>query len=205
VKEAPQTVGSATVTSTALLQALRCSENRTAWQNFTERYYPLVWRFARRLGLGPADAEDAAQETLLAFARAYQAGQYDRDKGRLHDWLFGIARRQIEWVRRRLGREVQLPSPTDGTGPLERIPDDDPQVQLWEEEWQQAVLHQCLREIRGAFEPKTVEAFELFAWKGLSAGEVAARLGMTPNAVFLAKHKILKRIRELVPRMEEVW
>ncbi len=205
VAESPQTVGLTTATSTALLQALRCSENHTAWRGFSERYYPLVLRFARRLGLSQADAEDAAQETLLAFARAYQDGNYDREKGRLHDWLFGIARRQIGLVRRRIGHEVQLPAPTDGTGPLERIPDDDPQVRLWEDEWQQAVLNQCFREARERFEPKTFEAFELFARKGLPAAEVAAKLGITANAVFLAKHKVIRRIRELVPVMEDTW
>lgn len=203
--ELPQTGGFAAVTSTTLLQGLRCSENRSVWQSFADRYYPLIWRFARRLGLSPADAEDAAQETLLAFTRAYQAGDYDRDKGRLHDWLFGIARRQVSSVRRRLGREVQLPAQTDGTGPIERIPDNDTQAQLWDEEWQKAVLYQCLCEVRSALEPRTVEAFELFAWKGLPAAEVGAQLGMSPNAVFLAKHKVLKRIRELVPLMTDTW
>jgi DNA-directed RNA polymerase specialized sigma24 family protein len=67
------------------------------------------------------------------------------------------------------------------------------------------VLQQCLEEVRRDVDPKSVEAFELFAWKGLSAQEVADRLGMTPNAVFIAKHRILRRIRDLAQQMEHIW
>jgi DNA-directed RNA polymerase specialized sigma24 family protein len=56
-----------------------------------------------------------------------------------------------------------------------------------------------------AIQRPDVEAFELFAKDGLSAQEVAEQLGMTTNAVYLAKQHILKRIRELLPYMEEAY
>jgi RNA polymerase sigma-70 factor (ECF subfamily) len=67
------------------------------------------------------------------------------------------------------------------------------------------VIRQCLEEVRREFDAKSVEAFELFAWKGLPAQRVAEELGVTPNAVFIAKHRIMKRIKDLLPRMEEIW
>ena len=39
----------------------------------------------------------------------------------------------------------------------------------------------------------------------LPAQEVGERLDMTPNAVFIVKSRILKRIRELMPDMEKIW
>ena len=195
-----------TTTSTYLLDGLKSPDNRTVWQQFVGRYRPMILKYACRLGLPDEDAEDAAQQTVLAFSTAYQNGKYDRAKGRLRHWLFGIARNEIRnAIRRRHGREVQIVDQPSGTAFFESLQDDDHFETLWDEEWRQAVLHQCLDEVRDTFEPKTIEAFELFAWKGWPARRVATHLTISENAVFLAKHKILKRIRELLPQMEEIW
>ena len=200
---------SVTITSTSLLEALEKPENRTAWQQFVERYRPLVMHYAQnRFGLALHDADEAAQNTLAAFADAYQRGRYDREKGRLRKWLFGIATRQIrDFVRKRgKGREVQVPDRGTSTGFLPRIPDNDAELEeMWQEDWRRAVYQQCMVEVQAQFDAKTVEAFVLFAKQGMAAKEVAKKLGMTENAVYLAKYKILKRIRELVPLMEENW
>ena len=200
---------SVTITSTILLEGLKQPENRTAWQQFVGRYRPLVVHYAQnRFGLGVHDAEEAAQNTLAAFADAYQKGRYDREKGRLRKWLFGIATRQIrDLVRRRAkGREVQVADEGTGTGFLPRVADNDAELEeMWEEEWRRAVYQQCMVEIQTQFAPKTVAAFLLFAKEGQGAKEVAGKLGMTENAVCLAKYKILKRIRKLAPLVEENW
>ncbi len=194
-----------TVTSTELLQGLKRADNRTVWDQFVGRYRPVVFKWACQLGLTGDEAEDAAQETLLAFAKAYQAGRYERGKGGLRSWLFGIARNCIRNAVRGRPPDVQVVDPPDETGFFERQPGEDHWEEVWEKEWRQAVLGQCLEEIRQTLAPKTVEAFELFAWKGWTAQRVAETLELSENAVYLAKFKILKRIQELLPRMMEVW
>ena len=67
------------------------------------------------------------------------------------------------------------------------------------------MLKQCFEEIRREFDPKSLEAFDLFATQGLPAQQVGEKLGMTANAVFLVKHRIMKRIKELLPKMEDAW
>lgn len=195
-----------TVTSTTLLEGLREPENRTVWSQFDARYRPVIVGYARKLGLTEADAQDAAQQGLIEFSRSYREGKYDPGKGRLRDWLFGIARVQIlNWRRRHRGREVQMLDQSGETNFFAAIEDDDRLQQLWDDEWRQAVLRQCLEEVRREFDGSTLEAFELFVWKGRPAQEVADELGMTPNAVFLVKHRVTKRIRQLMPAMEEIW
>jgi RNA polymerase sigma factor (sigma-70 family) len=202
---------SVTATSTNLLEGLRKPENRTVWHQFVNRYQPMIMSYARsRFGLSLQDAEDAAQATLIAFAEAYQSGRYNREKGRLRKWLFGIATNQIRNLlkKRAQNREFPVPDQATGTGFINRIPDDDAELEgMWEQEWRQAVYQQCMVEVRAQtdFDDQTIEAFQLHGSKGLPAKEVADRLGMTENAVFLAKHKVLKRIRELVPLVEENW
>jgi RNA polymerase sigma-70 factor (ECF subfamily) len=174
-----------TVTCTVLLEGLRDYANRTVWQEFCTRYQPMLRRYGRRMGLSEADAEDAAQQTLIAFGEAYQAGKYDPLKGRLRVWLFGIARNQIRNLQRRGAgrREVQVADASDATAFMGQVAGDDVFEQAWEEEWQNAVLRQCLTEVASEMDERTVQAFELFAWEGLPAKEVAERLEMTPNAV----------------------
>ena len=79
------------VTTSLVLERLKEFDNHSAWNLFSGWFREPVVAFARRMGLKGADADDAAQETLLAFARAYREGRYDSSKGRLSEWLFGIA------------------------------------------------------------------------------------------------------------------
>jgi RNA polymerase sigma-70 factor, ECF subfamily len=201
-------VTSSTLTSIFLLEGLRDPNNQSAWHEFCARYRPLIVAYAQHsYDFGPEDAEDVAQASLLVFMEAYRRGEYDRAKGRLRHWLFGIATNRLrEAVRRReRNREIQVTDGGSGTGLLQRIPDDAVLEEQWEEEWRRAVCRQCLSEVRREFDAKTVEAFELFVQGDVPADQVADRLGTSRNAVYLAKHHILKRIRALVPQMEEIW
>ena len=194
------------VTSTYLLEGLKDPANQTVWQQYVDRYRPLILRYARRLGLDEVDGEDAAQQALLAFCEAYRQGRYERGKGRLRDWLFGIARNQIRnYQRRQHGREVQVATPPEQTDFFVHQADEKEWEDIWEQEWRDAVLRQCLEEARREVGEKTFAAFELFASQGWPARKVAEHLGLTANAVFIAKHRILRRVRELLPTMEEVW
>lgn len=194
-----------TATSTSLLLALKDRENDDVWTAFCGRYQPLVLSFARKLGLTEHEAEDAAQETLMAFARAYERGAYDRDKGRLRQWLLGIAANKIRDVQRRRGREYVPDGITDKTGLLDGLPDDRTLSELWEAEWERSVLAACMEEVRRQVEPGTMRAFELFTLQEKPAEEVARQLGMTANAVFKAKRRVLSRMREVYQYLQQNW
>lgn len=188
----------ATVTGTTLLEGLRDPANQTIWTQYVERYRPMIVRYAKRRGLDAEDAEDVAQTSLLAFSDGYRDGRYDRSKGRLRSWLFGIVANEVRAKRRK--QEI----PRDGEDALAGVEADDGQS-AWDEEWQRAVLRECLAQARSEVQPETWRAFELFALEGRSAESVASELATTANAVFLAKRRILARMRELRPLMEDVW
>ena len=199
---------SRTATNTQLLDGLRNPENHEVWRQFVDRYRPLIVGYARRsFGFEQSDAEDAAQTAMGDFADAYRKGGYRRTSGRLRNWLFGIATNRLKNFARNRARvrEVQLVGESDATALIDRIPDDVQLEEVWEDEWRQAMIRQCMVEVRFQFDARTLQAFELYVLEGLAAGEVAKMLDTTANAVYLAKHHILKRIRELLPRMEEIW
>lgn len=203
----PHDPASLSMTTSHLLDGLKDPHNQAVWHAYVGRYRPLVIQYGIRLGLSPTDAEDAAQLSLIEFCTSYQADKYDRTRGRLRDWLFGIARNQVlNYRRRQVTRGPKLIGDgSSGTDFFQAIPDEDSMAKVWEEEWRQAVMQQCLATVRAEVEPRTFEAFELFALQGLPAEDVAAKLGITANAVFGAKRRILRRIRELLPALQDEW
>lgn len=183
-------------TTTTLLEGLKDHAATSIWQRFTDRFRPAVLLYARRCGLSQADSEDAAQLTLAEFCRAYRSGAFDRRKGRLRDWLFGIAKNQIRSIRRRL-------SPV-ATADLSDVPDEEPEeLALWGECWEGSLLDRCLRIAARDFEPVTLAAFRLYALRNLPVAAVAAELGISENAVYIAKRRVIRRMRDVAAGMED--
>lgn len=179
--------------------------SQSSWHAFDARYRPLILAVGRKLGLQDADAEDAAQETLAAFVEAYRQGRYQREKGGLRDWLRGIARNKIRDVYRRRSHQEKLVADRTGVTSFWDQIEDKHVKPIWEEEWRRAVLRQCLLEVRHRVSPRTFEAFELFALERQPAAQVAVHLGVSQDVVYQSKSRVLVRIRELLPEMEEVW
>ncbi len=192
-------------TTSTVLDQLGDFNNRGAWDLFTDRFRTPIVRFAIKMGLAESDAEDVAQQTLLDFANAYRAGKYDRAKGRLSKWLFGIAYRRAAHARMQLARrERQVVDRTDGAKFLVDIPDERRASESWNLDWLRAALDRCLERVRGEFKPTTYRAFELVALEKQSPADAAAQLDMTRNAVFVAKHRVASRLRILLREYEDV-
>jgi RNA polymerase sigma factor (sigma-70 family) len=192
-------------TSTVMLQGLRDNGNHQAWEQFERRYRTMLWSFCVKLGLQSADAQDAAQEAITAFIEAYQAGRYDREKGRLRSWLFGIAHRKAIDIHRRCRREIVISDQSDGSMFLGALESPNQATQIWEQEWQAAVLRACMDGVRREVNPATFEAFELQVLHQKPVAEIAGRLSMSTHAVHCAKSRVLARIRELRPVLDDVW
>ena len=192
------------ITTSTILRNLRHDDDG-AWEQFVSRFQRPVSSFARGVGLSAADAEDVTQETLLAFVEGFRNGKYDPAKGRLSRWLFGIAHRQILSERRRGGRREATVPPQTGTGTFwGNVPDEHEASNAWDAEWEQSLMHECIERARREFEHHTFRAFELAVQGTASATEVAQELEVQVKTVYNAKHRVLKRIRELREQLEEL-
>lgn len=189
-------------TSTQILEDLQSACGETAWQRLHDNFYTVIVNFARHLGLSAVDAEDAAQETMLAFMEAFRQGKYRREKGHLSHWLFGVARRTIYNYRKKRRPEKQIASREGETSFWDKVPDEQADQHTWAAEWQQMVLKKCMERARKELNPQTFRAFELYALGKMSVEQVAQRLDMTPNAVYIAKNRVLTRLRELEKEFE---
>jgi len=192
-------------TTSTILDGLREGPGNYAWQRLCSRFRPPVVAFARDMGLSFADAEDVAQETLAAFAEAYRRGRYDRTRGRLSHWLFGFAYRHAAHARHRLARDGQARAP----GALDRVDEarliDEAEATLsWDRRWEEALLEQCLQRVAQEVEPETFRAFHLVVVLNRPPADAAEVLAVPIKMVYNAKHRVLKRIRELRAEYESV-
>ena len=192
----------ASVTSLTLLESMRGGTDEAAWQEFFRRYAPMLMAFCKSVGLSDADAEDAVQDSLLAVHRAFRELEqpFDRTRGRFKVWLRGVGLHKIRDVQRRrarferVAREYAAESPTA---------DDLPEFErAFELEWQRNQLALCLERVAKEVEPATFQAFELYAVESRRPAAVAELLGLSVDSVYLAKSRIIRRIREMLERME---
>lgn len=185
------------VTTTQVLEDLKGSNDALAWNSFRDHFYPIILKFTKKLGLPQSYAEDAAQETMLTFLKAFRAGRYNKQKGRLSSWVFGVTWRVILNYRKRLPREHVIPDDTTGTSFWDMIEDEKAIIHTWESEWQKHILEKCLLQACSEFNGKAFDAFKLYALEQKPVEEVCLALDMSANAVYIAKSRVLSRLRQL--------
>lgn len=187
-------------TTTALLAGLFDPRNAAAWEAFDRRYRPILTGFVRKCGLPDSDAGEIAQETIVRFVEEYREGRYDRSRGRLGAWLVTIARYRVLDQRRRAGTaRVER-----GESAMIDLDDERSVGAAYEAERRQSLLREALSELRtkSRTDSRTVEAFEMLVYHGLSPQVVAEQMGMSTHDVYLAKSRVAAKLREIVVRLE---
>lgn len=199
-------VDNSPLTRVSLLVQLRDGSNDGAWQEFVRLYGPVVYGFARNRGLQDADAADLMQDVLRSVMNAVGGFNYDRRQGTFRGWLFTITRNKIFnfLSARRVRPQASGDSGTNRL--LESEPDPTGDSGEWEIEYQRRLASLAMDRIRGEFQEKTWRAFRLTAVEDVPAAEAAQRLGMSPGAVYVAKSRVLARLKdevEAIQRQEE--
>jgi RNA polymerase sigma-70 factor (ECF subfamily) len=178
-------------TPPTLLERLRRSDDPDAWDRFVDLYSPLLFEWARRNGVPESDAADLVQSVLVLLIKQIPKHEQRRG-GSFRGWLFTVLRncwRDQCRVRARQPVIAQGISPDDQAG-------SDPIAELTEDEYRAYLIRRTLRVIQADFPEHTWRAFWLHAVEGKPATEVAAVVKTTANAVYLARGRILKRLRE---------
>jgi RNA polymerase sigma-70 factor (ECF subfamily) len=191
-------------TRASLLVRIRDGRDTDAWQQFIRLYAPVVYGFARRRGLQDADAADLMQEVLRSVAAAAGRLDYDPTRGTFRSWLFTVTRNKLYNLLDGQRRHVR------GTGDSaahERLDeqasrDGDGEV-TWEREYQTHLAGLAMERVRGEFQETTWKAFQLTALEGKAARAAGSALGMSPGAVYVAKSRVLARLREEIQKLQE--
>lgn len=184
-------------THITLLQ--RLSSKRGAdpdsWTAFCDRYGDLIRGYARRRGLQPADCDDVVQDVLLALTKSLPGFTYDPSKGRFRAYLHTMVAHAIQ--RRWFQKRGERPLDDSAASFISDGGDGDGEAQ-WESEWRQHHLRVAMKTIAAEFNAADRAAFEAYAIEGRDVQATARELEMTPEQVYQAKSRILRRLGEVV-------
>lgn len=184
-------------TRPSLLLRLRNADDSDAWREFVRLYTPLVFRHCARHGLQEADAADVAQEVMRVVAQAMPEFQYDAQRGKFRGWLLQTTRHRLHKFFYRQHRAAQPASDTTIERFLDQEPGADEQAR-WEEDYRQRLFDWAAEKARPEFQPATWDAFWRTAVESVSVKEVADQLGISIGAVYIARSRVIARLRELI-------
>jgi RNA polymerase sigma factor (sigma-70 family) len=193
-------------TRPSLLVRLCDPRDERAWTEFTAIYSPLIYRLACRKGFQDADAEDLVQEVLRAVASAMDRWDPDPCKGPFRNWLFRIARNMM------LNLVTSQRRHPPGTGSekiqwlLEAQPSPSPaDSALFETEYKRQLFRWAAERVSGEFRASTWAAFWETGVEGKKAQAVADALGISIGAVYMARSRVVARIRQVIEQVEGEW
>lgn len=191
------------VTRASLLVRLRDGSNQEAWREFLQLYSPLVYGFVRNRGLQDADAADLLQDVLRSVSGSIGRLDYDKQKGGFRAWLFTMTRNRLSTYFS--GRRATSTAGADSKiqQVLEAQPDRSASMEEeWEREFRRQLTSKAMQTIESEFEGRTWQAFWLSAVDGLSAVEVGKTLEMSIGAIYVAKSRVLARLKTEVQRLQ---
>jgi RNA polymerase sigma-70 factor (ECF subfamily) len=181
-------------TSATLLERLHDRNDAAAWGRLVDLYTPLIHSWLRRHGVPDREADDLTQDVLKAVVGHLPTFRHSGRAGAFRSWLRTITVNQVRqsW---RAGRG--RPGSAGLAAALDQLADPASDLSLvWDREHDEHVLRRLLEMIRPEFRPATWEAFCRQAVGGEPAEAVAADLGLTVNAVLIAKSRVLSRLRQ---------
>lgn len=191
-------------TRASLLVRIRDPQDVEAWAQFNRIYGPLIFRFARRHGFQDSDAADLTQDVLREVCRNIGRFDYDREIGRFRGWLLTVARHTLSRMRRSKTRQPGGTGDSETIRRLENVPDDASSLEkYWNDEYERTVFEWAARQVREHVLESTWEAFHRTAVEGRRPLEVARELGMSVGSVYVARNRVLARLKEQVSEIEE--
>lgn len=183
-------------TSHSLLERLRACAGDEDWRRLVDLYTPLLHTWLSRSGVQSADADDLVQEALAVVVRELSQFQHNLRTGAFRRWLRTILVHRLRDFWRVRQHRPQATGDSDVLRQLAELEDPDSGLsRLWDEEHDRPVVHRLPARIEAEVTSSTWQAFCRVALEGKDEAAVAAELGLSVNAVFIAKSRVLQRLR----------
>jgi RNA polymerase sigma-70 factor (ECF subfamily) len=183
-------------TSASLLERLRTTPDEAAWRRLDDLYQPLIRRWLLRDPSLREEAGDIVQEVMSVLVRESPDFRRRRN-GSFRRWLRTItAHRLAALYRSRKNRPEALGCPVEES-PLTQLADPNSELsRQWDREHDRYILTRLMELIAPMFEPTTLGAFRRIALDGIAPAQAAAELGLSLNAVLIAKSRVLRTLRQ---------
>jgi RNA polymerase sigma-70 factor (ECF subfamily) len=189
-------------TQPSLLMRLRDRSDKASWSRFVELYAPVVYGFLRKRGVQDADAADLMQEVMMDVARAVDGFDYDPVRGSFRNWLLTIVQNRLSNFLRR-GEVFRGQGGSEATQLISNLPESaNGNAGDWETSYERQLFGVAARQIRDDFQEATWTAFWKTAVEGRKPKEVAKQLDLSIAAVYMAKRRVTRRLKEQITFLE---
>jgi RNA polymerase sigma-70 factor, ECF subfamily len=178
-------------TPATLLERLRQEPDEKSWSRLVQLYTPLLFFWARRSGETEHDAADLVQDVFVALVQALPTFAYDPSSGKFRNWLRTLLLNKLRDRHRRDARRSEANARHVREGELP-----DGAEAFWEAEYQKELARRALQLMQEDFAPNTWKACWETVVQGRPADEVARELGISENAVYIARCRVLRRLRQ---------
>ena len=189
-------------THESLIVQVKGPENRAAWEQFVSIYRPVIFRTAVTRGLQEADAQDLAQQVLLAVASAIGHWERQNESTRFRHWLRRIVRNAIVNAITRRPKDQPVGGSLMHTLLVEQAEVDPDTESLVDWEYRRELYLQAAKIVSSDVQADTWRAFELTVIDGMSNQSAAEQLGKSVGTIYTARCRIMQRLRSVIAELE---
>lgn len=161
-----------------------------------EVYQPLIKKWLRRFHAPENDLNDLSQSVLMVVTKKLPEFEHAGRVGSFRAWLRTITRNCLLKFWRENKVRPKATGDSEFQGQLNQLADDTSELsQIWNREYDEFVLAAVLRQIKPEFKPQTWTIFQRLTLSAEKPKVVADDLGVTLNTVFVAKSRVMSRLR----------
>jgi RNA polymerase sigma-70 factor (ECF subfamily) len=189
-------------TRLSLIAQVQSPGDREAWDQFVLIYRPVIYRMARRRGMQDADAQDLVQSVFMRVASSIQRWEKNDPETKFRHWLRRVVRNTIFSALSRQPKDAaggsEMPDLLASQPENEKLVEQELATETMREQY----LH-AAAVVKKDVDPDTWRAFELTVVRGQSCDEAADLLGKSVGAVYAARSRVMRRLREQVTCLQE--
>lgn len=191
-------------TQISLIVRVKDLGDGASWAEFLGIYQPIVFRMARRRGMQEADALDVMQQVFLSISRSIESWTAEEGRPPFRAWLTTIAKNAITKALTRRPRDLATGA-SSILDLLHEVPSADSAAEELLAEAKQEVVRWAAEQLRPEFSDVTWSIFWQTAIEGIPAAEVAKATGRTPGAIYVARYRVLTRLKQKVLEVSNHW
>jgi RNA polymerase sigma-70 factor (ECF subfamily) len=191
-------------TNLSLIARVQELGDGASWLEFLAIYQPVVFRMARRRGLQDADAQDVIQQVFLSISRSISGWKVRAGQPPFRAWLTTIARNAITKALTRRPRDAASGS-TSIAELLHTHPVPDPTTAELLAEARREIVRRAAEQIRPEFSAQTWNIFWQSSIEGVPIAELARATGKSPGAIYVARFRVIARLKETILEMSHHW
>ena len=170
------------------------SGDEVSWQEFYDRYSPVVLQAGGSYGLAPEECQDLLQNVMLKFFQHELVMKYDSKRARFRTYFNQVL---CSCIYDFLRQKRQL-SPEIGTEELPEQPVPAEADTMFLDEWRKQMLEEALDRLRAQVKPETFLAFHLTVIQGESVKAAAEFLKTDVNMIYVSRSRCTARLREII-------